>query len=78
MVTLRCVGGPRDGEYVPMPGMTDALIHGDRHYHRVALGWGYEGMNFTREVLIWDGLNQADALVVLMRRFVTLLDEHAL
>jgi hypothetical protein len=49
-----------------------------RHYHRANLGWGFEGLNFEREVLLWDGLEMTDALVILMRRFVDLLDEQRL
>jgi hypothetical protein len=77
-VTLRCVGGPRDGEYVALPAFADSLVHDTRLYRRTLMGWGYEGMTFQREVLVWDGLNQADALVILMRRFVDLLDEQRL
>lgn len=81
-VELRCVGGPRNGEYVAIP-MTEGTLsvtmpNGDRHYERAVLGWGFAGMNFEREVLVWDGLQPPDAYLVLMRRFVELLDEHRL
>jgi hypothetical protein len=49
-----------------------------RHYHRTQLGWGYEGLTFERDALIWDGLDLPDALVILMRKFVDLLDSGQL
>lgn len=81
-VELRCIGGPRDGEYASIPGMDASLTitmpNGDRDYQRVTLGWGFGGMSFQREVLLWEGLEPPDAYLVLMRRFVDLLDEHRL
>jgi hypothetical protein len=49
-----------------------------RHYHPSTLAWGFNGMNFQRDVLLWDGLDTGDAFIVLMRKFVGLLDEQRL
>lgn len=49
-----------------------------RHYHTTTLGWGFNSLTFERDVLLWDGLEMGDALVILMRRFVNLLDEQRL
>jgi hypothetical protein len=47
-------------------------------YRRFGLGWVYGGMSFHREVLLWEGIEGDDALVILMRKFVSLLDQHQL
>lgn len=49
-----------------------------RHYHRFPMGWDFNGMHFERELLLWDNLEPGDALIILMRRFVGLLDEQSL
>jgi hypothetical protein len=79
-VTLRCIGGPYDSRYETLPYTQEALQvpNQDRMYRRFGLGWVYGGMSFHREVLLWEGIEGDDALVILMRKFVSLLDQHQL
>jgi hypothetical protein len=79
-VTLRCIGGPLDSRYETLPYAQEALAvpNDPRLYRRFSLGWVYAGMTFHREVLLWEGINGDDALLILMRKFVTLLDQRQL
>lgn len=79
-VTLRCIGGPLDSRYETLPYTQEALQvpNQDRMYRRFGLGWEYNGMSFRREVLLWEGIEGDDALVILMRKFVSLLDQQLL